>query len=80
MPYDVTIITVKPNTHIRRCRASSNGSRRIRARASFWPVLRLDIGDLNQIMLMHHYASEADLAADRDAVGKGRKPVSAASS
>ena len=74
MPYDVTIITVKPNTHMKALPGVEQWLKANPRKGEFLACLATDIGDLNQIMLMHHYASEADLAADRDAVARDANP------
>ena len=75
MPYDVTIITVKPNTHMKALPPLEQWLKANPRKGEFIGCLTSEIGDLNQILLLHHYASEADLAADRDAVAQRRQPV-----
>jgi hypothetical protein len=70
MPYDVTIITVKPNTHPKALPPLEQWLKANPRKGEFLACLASDIGDVNQIMLLHHYANEADLAADRDAVAR----------
>ena len=74
MPYDVTIITVKPNTHLKALPAVEQWLKANPRKGEFIACLASEIGDLNQILLMHHYTSEADLAADRDRVAKDPNP------
>jgi hypothetical protein len=74
MPYDVTIITVKPNTHLKALPGVERWLRANPRKGEFIACLASEIGDLNQILLMHHYTSEADLAADRDSVAKDPSP------
>jgi hypothetical protein len=74
MPYDVTIITVKPNTHMKALPGVEQWLKANPRKGEFLACLATDIGDLNQILLMHHYASEADLAADRDSVARDANP------
>jgi hypothetical protein len=74
MPYDVTIITVKPNTHLKALPGVERWLRANPRKGEFIACLASEIGDLNQILLMHHYTSEADLAADRDSVAKDPNP------
>ena len=74
MPYDVTIITVKPNTHSKALPGVEQWLKANPRRGEFLACLASEIGDLNQILLMHHYTSEADLAADRDSVAKDPNP------
>lgn len=74
MPYDVTIITVKANTHTKALPGVEQWLKANPRKGEFLACLACDIGDLNQIMLMHHYANEADLAADREAVARDANP------
>lgn len=74
MPYDVTIITVKPNTHGRALPGVEQWLKANPRRGELIGCLASEIGDLNQILLLHHYTSDADLAADRDAVAKDANP------
>src|SRR5437763_12441129 len=74
MPYDVTIITVKPNTHAKALPPLEQWLKANPRKGEFLACLACDIGALNQILLLHHYASEADLAADRDAIAYDTNP------
>jgi hypothetical protein len=74
MPYDVTIITVKPNTHMKALPGVEQWLKVNPRKGEFLACLASDIGDVNQILLLHHYASEADLAADRDGVARDANP------
>jgi hypothetical protein len=74
MPYDVTIITVKPNTHGKALPGVDHWLKANPRKGEFLACLACDIGDVNQILLLHHYANEADLAADRDAVARDANP------
>jgi len=74
MPYDVTIITVKPNTHGKALPPLEQWLKANPRKGEFLACLACEIGNLNQILLLHHYTSEADLAADRDAVAKDADP------
>jgi hypothetical protein len=74
MPYVVTIITVKPNTHPKALPPLEQWLKANPRKGEFLACLASDIGDVNQIMLLHHYANEADLAADRDAVARDSNP------
>ena len=74
MPYDVTIITVKPNTHTKALPPLEQWLKANPRKGEFLACLASDIGDLNKILLLHHYRSEADLAADRDSVAKDPNP------
>lgn len=74
MPYDVTIITVKPNTHMKALPGVEQWLKANPRKGEFIACLASEIGDLNQILLMHHYGSEADLAADRESVAKDANP------
>ncbi len=74
MPYDVTIIAVKPNTHMKALPGVEQWLKANPRKGELIACLASEIGDLNQILLMHHYTSEADLAADRDSVAKDTNP------
>jgi len=74
MPYDVTIITVKPNTHGKALPGVEQWLKANPRKGEFLACLASDIGDVNQILLLHHYPNEADLAADRDAVARETNP------
>jgi len=74
MPYDVTILTVKPNRHMDALKGIEPWLKSNPRKGEFLACLFCDIGDLNQIMVVHHYASDADLAADRDNVARDPNP------
>jgi len=74
VPYDVTIITVKPNTHGKALPPLEGWLKANPRKGEFLACLTCEIGNLNQILLLHHYNSETDLAADRDAVAKDANP------
>jgi len=74
MPYDVTIITVKPNTHPKALPPLEAWLKANPRKGQFLACLACDIGDINQMLLLHHYANEADLAADRDALARDPNP------
>ena len=74
MPYDVTVITVKPNTHLKALPGVEQWLKANPRKGEFIGCLASEIGDLNKIMLLHHYESEADLAADRDSVARDENP------
>jgi hypothetical protein len=74
MPYDVTVITVKPNTHMKALPGVEQWLKANPRKGEFLGCLASEIGDLNKIMLLHHYASEADLAADRASVAQDANP------
>jgi hypothetical protein len=74
VPYDVTIITVKPNTHLKALPGVEQWLKASPRKGEFIGCLTSEIGDLNKILLLHHYTSEADLAADRDAVAQDANP------
>jgi len=74
MPYDVTTITVKPNTHSRALPGVEQWLKANPRQGEFLACITSEIGDLNRIMLLHHYASEADLDADRGAVAHDKNP------
>jgi len=74
MPYDVTVITVKPNTHLKALPGVEQWLKANPRKGAFIGCLASEIGDLNKIMLLHHYESEADLAADRESVARDANP------
>jgi hypothetical protein len=74
MPYDVTIITVKPNTHMKALPPVEQWLKDNPRKGELIGCLAAEIGDLNKILLLHHYGSEADLAADRETVVKSANP------
>ena len=74
MPYDVTIITVKPNTHMKALPSVEQWLKDNRRKGEFIGCLTSEIGDLNKILLLHHYDDEVDLAADRVIVAKSANP------
>jgi len=74
MPYDVTIITVKPNTHMKALPPVEQWLKDNPRKGEFIGCLAAEIGDLNKILLLHRYDSEADLAADRETVVKSANP------
>lgn len=74
MPYDVTIVTVKPNTHLKALPGVEQWLKANPRRGEFIGCLTSEIGDLNKILLLHHYTSESDLAADRAAVAQDPNP------
>ena len=74
MPYDVTIITVKPNTHGKALPSVEQWLKDNRRKGEFIGCLTSEIGDLNKILLLHHYDDEVDLAADRVIVAKSANP------
>lgn len=74
MPYDVTIITVKPNTHMKALPPVEQWLKDNPRKGEFIGCLASEIGDLNQIMLLHHYDDERALAADRESVVKSANP------
>lgn len=74
MPYDVTTITVKPNTQNKALPAVEHWLKTNPRKGEFLACLTSEIGDLNKIMLLHHYADAADLTADRDRMGHETNP------
>src|SRR4051794_24917500 len=74
MPYDVTIITVKPNTHAKALPGVEQWLKANPRKGEFLACLACEIGSLNQILLLHDYANEGDLGEDRDAIAKNANP------
>ena len=68
MFYDVTTITVAPNAHIQALAPVENALKGAPRKGEFLACLYCDIGELNRVMLIHRYANESDLAADRAAM------------
>ena len=74
MPYDVSTITVHPSAHPKQIPALGAWLKANPRRGEFLACLVAEIGELNKVLLLHHYDSEADLAADRAAVAAGDNP------
>jgi NIPSNAP len=74
VPYDVAIITVRPNTFPKIVGQVDPWLHATPRKGEFLACLFSDIGALNQIMLIHQYAAEADLAEDREAVLRSANP------
>src|SRR3954465_9029419 len=74
MPYDVTIISGEPDRRMDALRGIEPWLKANPRRGEFLACLYCDIGDLNQIMLLHRYGSEADLAADREGAARDANP------
>lgn len=74
MPYDVTTITVAPNAHIKALPFVESALATASRKGEFLACLYADIGELNRVMLLHSYGSEADLAADRAAMLSAKDP------
>ena len=55
MPYDVTIITVKPNTHLKALPGVEQWLKSHPRKGELIGCLTSEIGDLNKIFLLHHY-------------------------
>ena len=74
MPYDVTTITVPPNLHMQALPPLEQWLKANPRKGELLACLFCDIGEINRIMLLHHYADEKDLTADRDAVAQSTNP------
>ena len=74
MPYDVTTITVQPNTHGKALPHVEQWLKANPRKGEFIGCLANEIGDLNTILLLHHYTNEADMIADRDQLAKSANP------
>jgi len=74
MPYDVTTITVQPNTHTKALPPVEQWLKANPRKGELVACLASEIGELNKIMLLHHYASEQDMIADRESVAKSANP------
>jgi hypothetical protein len=74
MPYDVSTVTVHPPAHPKQVPALGEWLKANPRKGTFLACLVADIGELNKVMLLHHYDSEADLAADRAALAVSQNP------
>jgi hypothetical protein len=74
MSYDVTTITVQPNTHGKALPHVEQWLKANPRRGEFLACLFCEIGEINTILLLHHYANDADMIADRDAIAKSANP------
>jgi hypothetical protein len=74
MPYDVTTITVQPNTHGKALPHVEQWLKANPRKGDFLACLVGEIGEINTIMLLHHYGSAADMIADRDHLAKSDNP------
>jgi hypothetical protein len=74
MPYDVTTVTVQPNTHGKALPPIEQWLKANPRKGEFLACLACEIGEINTILLLHHYANEADMIADREQVAKSANP------
>src|SRR5215510_11866651 len=74
MPYDVSTITVHPSAHPRQIAPLGEWLKANPRKGEFLACLVAEIGELNKVLLLHHYHNEADLAADRAAVAASANP------
>jgi hypothetical protein len=74
MPYDVTIITVRPNMHMQALPFVERSLKDKPRKGELLACLYAEIGEINRILLLHHYASEVDLASDRAALVADSNP------
>jgi hypothetical protein len=70
MPYDVTIITVRPGTPPDALIGIEQWLKTTPRKGEFLACLSSEIGALNQILLLHDYGSDADLADDRERIAR----------
>ena len=75
MPYDVTLITVRPATMAKALPALDGWLKAHPGKGEFLACWSSEIGALNQILLLHRYASDSDLAADRDRIVRTDNPL-----
>ncbi len=75
MPYDLTLITVQPATIGKALPALESWLKANPKKGEFLACWTSEIGALNQILLLHHYGSESDLAADRDRILRTDNPL-----
>src|SRR5882724_757204 len=74
MPYDLSTITVQPSAHPKQIPALEQWLKANPRRGEFLACLVAEIGELNKVLLLHRYDSDADLAADRAAVAESANP------
>jgi hypothetical protein len=74
MPYDVSTITVHPTAHPKQIPALEQWLKANPRKGAFLACLVAEIGELNKVMLLHHYDSETDLAADRAGIAESANP------
>jgi hypothetical protein len=74
MSYDVTTITVQPNTHGKALPHVEQWLKANPRKGEFLACLFCEIGEINTILLLHHYANDADMIADREQVAKSANP------
>jgi hypothetical protein len=75
MPYNVTLITVRPAIIGKAVTALESWLKANPRKGEFLACWTSEIGALNQVLLLHHYASDADLAADRESVLRTDNPL-----
>ena len=78
MSYDVTTITVQPNTHPKALPHVEQWLKAHPRKGEFLACLACEIGEINTIMLLHHYGNDADMIADRAQVAKSDNPFGCA--
>jgi hypothetical protein len=74
MPYDVTLITVRPGMTAKALPALQASLEANPKKGEFLACWSSEIGTLNQFLLLHHYAGDAELAADRDRIASAGNP------
>jgi len=74
MPYDVSTITVHPTAHPNQVPALGEWLKANPRRGILLACWVAEIGELNKVMLLHHYDGEAELAADRAALAASPNP------
>jgi hypothetical protein len=74
VPYDVTLITVRPNTFPKVVGSVEPWLKANPRKGEFLACLFSEIGALNQIALIHHYVADADMLSDRDATLRSANP------
>jgi hypothetical protein len=75
MPYNVTLITVRPAIIGKAVTALESWLKANPRKGELLACWTSEIGALNQVLLLHHYASEADLAADRESILRTDNPL-----
>jgi hypothetical protein len=75
MPYNVTLVTVRPATMGKAVPALDSWLKANPQKGELLACWTSEIGALNQIVLLHHYANETELAADRDSIVRTANPL-----
>jgi len=74
MPYDVTYITVRPNTFPKIVGSIEPWLKAHPRKGELLACLVSEIGELCRIMLIHRYTHDADMLSDRDTILRSPNP------